>query len=588
MRQILLASLISAIAALVLVSCSSSEPAGPAPTPVVIEKIVEKIVEKEVVKEVEVPVEKIVEKEVIVIATPVREAQQAGFVMRAPEPNPKRGGIVRTAFSVTMTNFDVQQGAGSHVLGHLYNKLVTKNLADGLRTIAPDLAVSWEMSSDTLSYTFDLREGVEYHDGTAFGADDVVANFTRIIDPPEGVSSRSKDLLPMIESVEKLDNFQAKFNLNAPTPYFVELLTSSPLLVYSKKSLEENNYDLRKIEVAPGTGVFRFVNHVPGEKWEFEANPDYWNPELPYLDGLTMLHVPLWPDRGTAVLTGQADFSWNISPDTHAEAKRRPEIGAVTYDCLNSHNFAMNNEKAPYDDPKVRRAIHLAVSRQVQIDGYTPVWEPTFVTRWIPKPSPFAADPDVILSMPGYRLDKEEDIAEAKRLLAEAGYPDGFETVITTWNQPQTADVAVPLFVDELRKTLGIDAEIKLVERALQSEILADGNFEMFRNGDYAGQILDPFPMWNIYLRTGGSQNWSRYSNPEFDAVLDKLAGEIEPLRRLALFSEGMDILDANPPFYHIGFCGHSPAWNKDVKGMSMETRLHVLWERLDTAWLDR
>ncbi len=590
MKNILLVSLIVAIAGFVLAACASDEPEGPPPTPVVVEKIVEVEVVKEVPVEVEkvVEVEKIVEKEVIVIATPTRGEQQSGFVMRAPEPNPKRGGNMKTAFGVTMTNFDVQQGAGSHVLGHLYNKLVTKNLADGLRTIAPDLAVSWDVSSDAKTVTFVLREGVKYHDGTGFSADDVVTNFNRIIDPPEGISSRSKDLLPMIVSVNTVDDLSVKFDLNAPTPYFVELLTSSPLLVYSKKSLEENDYDLRQIEVAPGTGVFKFVNHIPGEKWEFEANSDYWNPELPYLDGLTMLHVPAWPDRGTAVLTGQADFSWNISPDTHAEAKRRSDLGAVTYDCLNSHNFAMNNEKAPYDDPRVRRAIHLAVSRQVQIDGYTPVWEPTFVTRWIPKPSPFSTDPDAILAMPGYRTDKEADIAEAKALLAEAGYPDGFETVITTWNLPTTAEVAVPLFVDELRKTLNIRAEIKLVERALQSEILADGNFEMFRNGDYADQILDPFPMWNIYLRTGGSQNWSRYANPEFDAILDQLAVEIDSTRRLELFARGMDILDANPPFYHIGFCGHSPAWSKDVKGMSMETRLHVLWERLDTAWLDR
>ena len=74
----------------------------------------------------------------------------------------------------------------------------------------------------------------------------------------------------------------------------------------------------------------------------------------------------------------------------------------------------------------------------------------------------------------------------------------------------------------------------------------------------------------------------------EFDAVLDKLAVELDPFGRAELFNQGMDILDANPPFYHIGFCGHSPAWSKDVKGMSMDTRLHVLWERLDTAWLDR
>ncbi len=557
-----------------------------------VEVVKEVPVDREVVKEVEVvrevEVVKEVIKEVVVVATPVRQAQEATFVMRAPEPNPKRGGNLRTAFGVTMTNFDVQQGAGPHVLGHLYNKLVTKNLADGLRTIAPDLAVSWEAASDGKAYTFNLREGVTFHDGTPFSAVDAVANFERIIDPPAGISSRSKDLLPMIDTVEKIDDYTVKFNLNAPTPFFVELLTSSPLLIYSNKSLEENSYDLRQIEVAPGTGVFRFVNHEPGEKWEFEANPDYWNPELPYLDSLTMLHVPAWPDRGTAVLTGQADFSWNISPDTHAEAKRRQDLGAVTYDCLNSHNFAINNERAPFSDPRVRRAIHLAVSRQTQIDGYTPVWEPTFVTRWIPKPSPFATDPNAILQMPGFRADKEADIAEAKRLLAEAGYPDGFETTITTWNLPTTAEVAVPLFVDELRKTLNIRADIKLVERALQSEILSKGDYDMFRNGDYAGQILDPFPMWNIYLRTGGSQNWSRYANPEFDAVLDKLALELDPFGRAELFNEGMDILDENPPFYHIGFCGHSPAWSKDVKGMSMDTRLHVLWERLDTAWLDR
>ena len=269
MKRIVLGSLVLAALGLVLAACSSAEPVEIIKEVVVEKEVikevpVEKIVKEEVIKEVEV--QKVVEKIVTVIATPVREAQQAGFVMRAPEPNPKRGGIVKTAFGVTMTNFDVQQGAGSHVLGHLYNKLVTKNLTDGLRTIAPDLSVSWNMSADTLAYTFDLREGVQFHDGTPFSADDVVASFTRIIDPPEGISSRSKDLLPMIDSVEKLDDYTVRFNLNAPTPYFVELLASSPLLVYSKKSLEENGYDLRKIEVAPGTGVFKFVNHIPGEK----------------------------------------------------------------------------------------------------------------------------------------------------------------------------------------------------------------------------------------------------------------------------------------------------------------------------------
>ena len=105
-----------------------------------------------------------------------------------------------------------------------------------------------------MGYTFNLREGVTFHDGTPFSAVDAVANFERIVNPPAGISSRSKDLLPMIDTVDKVDDYTVKFNLNAPTPFFVELLTSSPLLIYSNKSLEENNYDLRQDRGCAGHG----------------------------------------------------------------------------------------------------------------------------------------------------------------------------------------------------------------------------------------------------------------------------------------------------------------------------------------------
>jgi peptide/nickel transport system substrate-binding protein len=549
---------------------------------------VERIVEKEVVKEV--VVEKVVEKEVVVVATPTRAEFNAtqGFVLRASEPNPKRGGVVRTAWTAKMSNFDVQMGGGPHILSPLYNKLVAKNYSDGYRSIIPDLATGWKRSADGKTYNFTLREGVSFHNGDPFNADDVIATYDRIINTPEGITARSKDLIPMIASVEKVNDYEVQFNLHDPTPYLVELLTNGNLLIYSDVELEANGQDLRPIEVPTGTGLMKFVSHTPGEIWKYEANTDFFNPELPYLDGVNLLNVPLWPDRGAAVLTGQADFSWNISPDTHKEAIKRPDLDANTVDCLNSHNFAINNDKAPYDDVRVRKALHLGVSRQNQINGYTPVWEPTFVTRWIPVPSPYATGLSAIAEMPGYRENKTEDIIAAKKLLAEAGFPNGFDMEITTWNQPQTADVAVPLFADDVKKNLGINASVKLVERSLQSEILADGNFELFRNGDFAGQILDPYPMWNLYLRTGATQNWSRYANPEFDAILDKLAGELDGAARGDLFNQGMDILDDNPPFYHIGFCQHSPAWARYVKGAAMESRLHTYWERFDTLWLDR
>ncbi|HXF60084.1 MAG TPA: ABC transporter substrate-binding protein, partial [Caldilineaceae bacterium] len=351
---------------------------------------------------------------------------------------------------------------------------------------------------------------------------------------------------------------------------------------------EANDYDLRGVTVPTGTGPFRFVEYIQGERLVLEANPDYWNPELPYVDRIEMLHVPAWPDRGTAVLTGQADFSFNVSVDTWQEGQTRPELVTAQAPCLNSHMIAINNEVPPFDDPRVRRAIHLAVDRQAIIDAFTPVWEPAFVSRWLPAASPWATPYEEVLQLPGYRPDKTEDIEEARRLLAEAGYPDGFETTFTAWTEAASSEVAVPAFAELLRTSLNIEGTIEVVERPRTPDILGAGDFTLFKSDTYASPILDPYPLWNTYLRTGASQNWSRYSNPDFDALLDDLAVETDPEARQALVNQGLDMLDENPPFFLIGFCAHSVLAHDYVKGLSLEERAWSKWDRFETVWLDR
>ena len=155
-----------------------------------------------------------------------------------------------------------------------------------------------------------------------------------------------------------------RFNLNSPRPFFLNLLTPTNALIYSQKSLEENDYDMREV-IAPGTGAFRFVEHLPAEKWVLERNPDYWDPELPYVDGIELLHVPAWSDRGTAVLTDQADMSWNVAKETWDEGMNRPESVQVNKLAnFGAYWVFINNREAPFDDPRVRKAIHLAVSKQ--------------------------------------------------------------------------------------------------------------------------------------------------------------------------------------------------------------------------------
>lgn len=511
------------------------------------------------------------------------------WMMAAPEENPKQGGMITTAWGMAPTHFDLHQGGGCAGCAMMYNGLIMWNLADGYRTIVPALATEWSASEDGTVYTFKLREGVTFHNGEPFSANDVVATFNRIISPPDNVSiSGIREQVSMVESVTAVDDMTVEFKLVRPTPFFLEVLAGDGMIIYSAAELEANDFDLRGVTVPAGTGPFKFVEYIQGEKLVLEANADYWNPNLPYVDGITLLHVPAWADRGTAVLTGQADFSFNVSVDTWNEGSSRSELLTAQAPCLNSHMIAINNTKAPFDNPLVRRAIHLAVDRQAMIDAFTPVWEPAFVSRWLPSASPWATPQEELLQMPGYRPDKTEDIATAKALLAEAGYPDGFETTFTAWTEAASSEVAVPAFAELLRTSLNIQGTIEVIERPRTTDILTAGDFDLFKADTYASPILDPYPMWNTYLRTGASQNWSRYSNPDFDALLDELAVELDPTARQEIINRGLDMLDENPPFFLIGFCAHSVMASTAVKGLALEDRAWSKWDRFETVWLDR
>ncbi|MEZ4729362.1 MAG: ABC transporter substrate-binding protein [Caldilineaceae bacterium] len=421
-------------------------------------------------------------------AAPAEEAPAAAAVetagtvqngMMRPSGTPKRGGTLRTAFGVTTAHYDIQQGGAAPVICQVYNNLVRRNLVDGLRTVIPDLAESWEMAEDGLTYTFTLRQGVKFHDGEPFTADDVVASFNRVLTPPEGVVIVSSTDLAMVDSIEKVDDFTVAFHLNSPRSYFLDLLAGTNMVIFSKKTLEENNNDLREVQLAPGTGAFRFVEYKTAESWTFERNPEHWDTELPYLDGIEMLHVPAWSDRGTAVLTDQADLSWNVSFETWSEGEQRSDIVQVNKLAnFGAYWVVFNLNKEPFGDPRVRKAINLGISRQNMIKAFGSQ-EQINLTRWIPYGDPFATDPAVLATLPGYREDKTEDIATAKQLLADAGFPDGIQGVELLAAAGPQAELLAPAFQDMLARNLNIQTEIKIIERSQLAEEEKAGNFTL-------------------------------------------------------------------------------------------------------------
>ena len=509
--------------------------------------------------------------------------------LTSPDANPKSGGEVKTAWGATTKHYDIHQGGAPHILTSFYNKLIGLDPTRGLAEITPELATNWEIAPDGMSFTFDLREGVKFHDGSDFNADDVVATFDRIIFPDkyEGMISTSKSLFDAVDVVEKVDDFTVKFTLKEPRVWQFDLFSSTGAVVYPSDFLEANSNDLRTV-IAPGTGPFKFIKENKEEFWQFEANADYWNPELPYVDSVKMQHVPSWTDRGTAVLTGNADFSWNVSVDTWEEGSARDDISNALLPSFGSLDVRWNNAKAPFDDVRVRRAIHLAMNRHDASAVYRE--EVQLVTRWMGKGAEGAMSDEELYKLPGYRKDNSEDIAEAQRLLADAGYPNG--EGLRTFNMvsaavPGHSEVLAPFFQNQLKTNLGIDIKISVVERALLVEEFKK-DFDFVQTGTSAAPIANPTPMWHLNWGSGGSQNHAKYSNPEFDAILKTLDAELDPAERVKLFRQAEELLDANPPQYNYGFTAHSPMWNIEVKGLRLDERVAAEWGRFETVWLDR
>jgi peptide/nickel transport system substrate-binding protein len=519
--------------------------------------------------------------------TTASTAAKPGF-MRPVEGPPKRGGTLRIAGgTVTTPHFDLHQGATAHPLTQLYNNLVRKDIPSGFKQLIPDLAERWEVSSDGKAYTFFLRGGVKWHDGTPFTADDVVATFERFITPPAGTTITVRSQVDMLQKVEKLEPSSVRMTLSRPASYFLEVLTTTAMIIYPKKALDDNAGDLRKV-IAPGTGAFMFKDHKSGEKWTFVKNPNYWDPELPYLDAIEMLHTPQLTDRGSAVLTGQADLTWNASVDTWREGQnRKNEITVALIPNPGAHTVHMNNTKKPLDDKRVRRAISLAISRQNIYTAYKDQ-EPIFLGRWMNVASPHSQSLEEIQKLPGYRADKTQDLAEAKKLMADAGYADGFGPIeLVSATAPWAAEIMAPAFAEELKRNLNITTKIRLIERGLLIEDYKNGTFDLLVETQFFSPVMDYTPAWNLYFKTGGSQNWSRYSDPEFDKLLDDLNNTVDPAKQDEAFKKGMDKLDQDAPFFVTGFTAHSPMWRNNVKGLSLDKRVHVEWGRNETAWLD-
>src|SRR3954452_24487467 len=348
------------------------------------------------------------------------------FQLAAPEPNPKRGGTLRYGISMRPPHFDIHQSGTINNLGSqacMFDNLIRRDPRDTGKTIVPDLAHSWEIAKDGKTYTFHLRQGIQFHDGTDFTSADIKATFDRIAKPPAGVSIPRTPLFRAVSEINARDKYTVEFKLAAPRSvnFMMSAFASGCNVIFSKKTLEENNYDLRKVLHIPGPGPFKTQRRVENEIWVMERNPNYWNKGLPYLDGIEFYNLlPFSPELGSAVLSGRVDYGRALDPVTARKAAATPGLSVAKFYQSVIHGTWLNAKRKPFDDPRVRRAMHLLFEKQVLVDVVKDV-SPLMTGGFIYPFSEFATPTDQLVKRVGYQEDSAAAINEAKSLLAAAG-----------------------------------------------------------------------------------------------------------------------------------------------------------------------
>ena len=389
--------------------------------------------------------------------------------------------------------------------------IITIHTYDNLVQIQPDmsikpmLATSWTPNDDLTSYTFKLREGVKFHHGKDFKAEDVVATFERLLDPD--LDSPARSSLLVIQDIVIIDDHTIRFDLDAPNAFFPESLS-----LYQGRIVPSDIDPARFALEEFGTGAFMIEEHLPGERTVMVRNPDYWDEGLPLLDGITYLTITEASTRAEALKNGDVDLILGLeetvanSVEDHAETTVL-ETASPTY-----LGLYMNMEVEPFDNVLVRKAIQAVTDREairqsallgkgsIAYDHPIAPTDPHFASQYEP---------------PAYNVDL------AKSLLEQAGYPEGIDLTLHT--SPAGANmVEVAVVMKESAARAGIRINIiEVPEEDFWSKVwMAEPFATMWWNG------RPPDAALSVTTLSDAAWNEANYQNSTLDALVKRARGE--------------------------------------------------------------
>ncbi|MGH7311238.1 MAG: ABC transporter substrate-binding protein, partial [Candidatus Rokuibacteriota bacterium] len=457
----------------------------------------------------------------------------------AAAETPRRGGVLLAVIGADPPSLDAHQEstfATIQLVAPLYSLLLQIDPYEYPKIIG-DAATEWKISPDALTYTFKLRGGIRFHDGSPLTAADVKATYDKIIRPPTGVRSIRSNAYSAVASVEAPDPSTVVFKLKFPSASLLANLASPWNVIYPKKYLDRDpNYFKTNVV---GTGPFKLKSYTRGSSFEGERNPDYFVKDRPYLDGYKFFISPETSVRAAAIRSGRAYIEFRHLPGSEVDAIRKhlgDKVVIQETPMVGQFGIGINNNMKPFTDIRVRKALTLGFDRYTGgtvLFHLTGLRDPGAMIR----PGTEWAIPSADLEqLPGFGRDAEKNRAEARRLLAEAGYPNGFKVVLKNRNVRLPYQDFAVYVIQEWRK-IGIEAENRPLETASwYADGRDQGNFELIILP--TAEFMDDPDLFLRRYTSGDPQNWGRFSDPGVDDLFSRQSRTLEPTERRKLVVE--------------------------------------------------
>ncbi len=508
----------------------------------------------------------------------------AGLAAGSHAAEPRQGGTLTYGVLGEPSTYDCHAAVSFQEIHYLapHYSLLLRFDAQNYPKIEGDLASSWTVSDDGLTYTFKLRDNVTFHDGTPLKAADVKATYERLRAPPQGVVSVRQALYADIASIDTPDDHTVVIKLSKPDAGMLSNFASPWNCVYSAAQLAKDpRFPVTNVM---GSGPFKFVEHASGSHWRGERYQQYHEQGRPYLDGfraMVMTNTALVNSLSSGQI--QAEFRGLAPADVQRIQKARgDQIQIAESGWLSFYMFTFNTEKPPFNDVRVRQALTMAIDRW---QGVKPMSRITFLEQvgGFSRPgSAMALDDKTLETLPGFSRDMDAARAQARALLKEAGV-DKLSFTLTNRSTPPF--VPLGLFLIDQWRQIGIPVEHRQLDTAQWATSRLSGSFDVLV--DSAGEWNDDASVQlNRFLSHDKfPANTSRAIDRKVDELYEQQKRETDTAKRAALVRE-MEAHLITQAYAAPGFWGgRKVALDRRVQGW-IALPSHMVNQDLREVWL--